>query len=72
MKYIMETIYGPGYFENIVGVKKDIRAIKFVLFRVFDEDFQLMFEKYYHVFGNPIIPFALIIPSLLICLTNSQ
>lgn len=71
MKYIMETIYGPGYFENIVGVKKDIRAIKFVLFKVFDEDFQTMFEKYYHVFGNPIIPFTIIILRFLIYLTNS-
>lgn len=55
----METIYGPGYFENIIGVKKDIRAIKFVLFRVFDEHFQALFDKFYHVFGNLISNFII-------------
>lgn len=52
MKHMFETIYGPGYFSNLSGLKEDIRAIKFVLFRMFSDRFQDIFNKYYHVFGG--------------------
>ena len=52
MKHMLETLYGPGYFENLKGLKEDIQAIKFVLYRMFSEKFQELFDKYYHVFGK--------------------
>lgn len=52
MKKMLESIYGPGYFENINGLKEDIQAIKFVLFRMFSKNFKELFENFFHVFGN--------------------
>ena len=53
MKHMLETLYGPGYFENLKGLKEDIRSIKFVMYRTFSDKFQNLFDEYYHVFGTP-------------------
>ena len=52
MKHMLETLYGPGYFENLKGLKKDIQSIKFVLYRMFSDRFKELFDMYFHVFGK--------------------
>ena len=52
MKYMLESIYCPGYFDKMTGLRRDIQIIKFILFETSSQSFKDLFNDYFYVLGT--------------------